>query len=155
MLFRSLFFMAKRFTDTNKFRSPFYRSLPSAYKLFWDLINLDCDHSGIWIVDLEIAQIYIGKDAKIDAEKALVLFNTGDVRIIQLDNGKSWFIVPFLSEQYGKLNPANRVHSSVISNLEKHGIDLENLEDIKKDLFWMRIIGGAMIVAFLSNAWFK
>ena len=28
------------------------------------------------------------------------------------------------------------------------------LEDIKKDLFWMRIIGGAMIVAFLSNAWF-
>ena len=147
--------MAKRFTDTNKFRSPFYRSLPSAYKLFWDLINLDCDHSGIWIVDLEIAQIYIGKDAKIDKEKALVLFNTGDVRIIQLDNGKSWFIVPFLNEQYGKLNPANRVHSSVISNLEKHGIDLENLEDIKKDLFWMRIIGGAMIVAFLSNAWFK
>ena len=109
--------MAKRFTDTNKFRSPFYRSLPSAYKLFWDLINLDCDHSGIWIVDLEIAQIYIGKDAKIDKEKALVLFNTGDVRIIQLDNGKSWFIVPFLNEQYGKLNPANRVHSSVISNL--------------------------------------
>ena len=29
------------------------------------------------------------------------------------------------------------------------------LEDIKKDLFWMRIIGGAMIVAFLSNAWFS
>lgn len=29
------------------------------------------------------------------------------------------------------------------------------LQEIKKDLFWMRIIGGAMIVTFLSNVLFK
>lgn len=29
------------------------------------------------------------------------------------------------------------------------------LEKIDKDLIWMRVIGAAMIVAFLSNAWFK
>jgi hypothetical protein len=32
------------------------------------------------------------------------------------------------------------------------------LERIEKDLYWMRIIGGAMTVAFFSNglsAWFK
>ena len=29
------------------------------------------------------------------------------------------------------------------------------LEKIDKDLIWMRIIGVAMIVAFLSNAWFN
>ena len=29
------------------------------------------------------------------------------------------------------------------------------LEKIDKDLIWMRVIGAAMIVAFLSNAWFR
>ena len=29
------------------------------------------------------------------------------------------------------------------------------LDKIDKDLIWMRVIGAAMIVAFLSNAWFK
>ena len=28
------------------------------------------------------------------------------------------------------------------------------LDKIDKDLIWMRVIGAAMIVAFLSNAWF-
>jgi len=123
--------MAKRFTDTNKFRSPFYRGLPAPYKLLWDLVNLDCDHAGLWIVDFEIAQIYTGKDAKIDEEKALAHFNTGEVRVIPIENGKIWFILPFFSEQYGKLNASNRVHASVISSWEKHGIDFQNLEYLK------------------------
>lgn len=29
------------------------------------------------------------------------------------------------------------------------------LDDIRKDLFWMRIIGGVMCVAFFSNCIFK
>jgi hypothetical protein len=29
------------------------------------------------------------------------------------------------------------------------------LDKIDKDLIWMRVIGAAMIVAFLSNAWFR
>jgi len=123
--------MAKRFTDTNKFRSPFFRSLPAPYKLLWDLINHDCDHAGLWMVDFEIAQIYTGKDAKIDEEKALAHFNTGEVRVIPIENGKIWFILPFFSEQYGKLNASNRVHASVISSWEKHGIDFQNLEYLK------------------------
>ena len=30
----------------------------------------------------------------------------------------------------------------------------KKLDKIDKDLIWMRVIGAAMIVAFLSNAWF-
>ena len=51
--------MAKRFTDTNKYKKPFIRGLQGAYKLFWDYLYHDCDHAGIWIVDFEIAQTYL------------------------------------------------------------------------------------------------
>ena len=66
--------MAKRFTDTDKWKKPFIRGLQGAYKLLWDYINHDCDHAGIWIVDIEIAQTYIGKELKIDHKKALEIF---------------------------------------------------------------------------------
>ena len=58
--------MAKRFTDTEKYRKPFLRGLQGAYKLLWDFLYHDCNHAGIWIKDFEIAQIYIGNDMPIN-----------------------------------------------------------------------------------------
>ena len=114
--------MAKRFTDSNKFRDPFYRSLPSPYKLLWDFIHHECDHSGIWMVDMEVAQICIGKDLKINTQTALEYF-TQDDRMEPIDGGRKWFIRSFILDQYGDLNPANRVHQSVISALKKNNIN--------------------------------
>ena len=53
--------MAKRFTDTEKWKKPFIRGLEGAYKLLWLYICDDCDHAGIWQVDLEVASIRIGE----------------------------------------------------------------------------------------------
>lgn len=114
--------MAKRFTDTNKYKKPFIRGLKGAYKLFWDYLYHDCDHAGIWIVDFEIAQLYIGKDMPITKELALLYFNDKEKRIVEFDNGKKWFIPSFIEFQYGQLNPANRAHNSVISILEKNNL---------------------------------
>lgn len=111
--------MAKRFTDTNKYKKAFYRSLPGAYKLFWDFLYHDCDHSGIWIIDFDIAQTYVGKDMPISLEKALELFNEDEIRIRVLPGGKKWFIVPFIEFQYGKLSEKNKAHNSIISTLKK------------------------------------
>jgi hypothetical protein len=111
--------MAKRFTDTNKYKKPFIRSLPGAYKLFWDFLYHDCDHAGIWIVDFEIAQSYLGKDMGITKGLALQLFNEDEIRIVELDGGKKWFIPSFIEFQYGKLSDKNRAHVSVISVLKK------------------------------------
>lgn len=119
--------MAKRFVDTNKFKKPFIRSLPAAYKIFWDFLYLDCDHAGIWIVDMTIAQAYIGDDAPINKQKAFQLFNNDEIRIVELDGGKKWFIVPFISFQYGKLSEKNRAHVPVISALQKFNLLEENL----------------------------
>ena len=112
--------MSKRFTDTNKYKKPFIRGLQGAYKLLWDFIYHDCDHAGIWIVDFDIAQICIGIDMQINKSDALKYFNAGKKRITEVDNKERWFIPSFIDIQYGKLNPENRAHLSVIKILDKY-----------------------------------
>ena len=114
--------MSKRFTDTNKYRKPFIRSLQGAYKLFWDYLYHDCDHAGIWIKDFEIAQIYVGADMPINEKDALTYFNNGKQRIIPFDNNEKWFIPKFIYFQYGELNEVNRAHKSVIDILKRYGL---------------------------------
>lgn len=135
--------MAKRFTDTNKYKKPFIRGLQGAYKLLWDYLYHDCDHAGIWIVDFEVAQLYLGQDMKVNKKDALKYFNHGQVRILEVDNGSKWFIIPFIEFQYGKLNSSNRVHNSVLLALNKYNVPkiykdllspLERAKDKDKDL---------------------
>lgn len=114
--------MAKRFTDTTKYKKSFFRSLPGAYKLLWDFLYHDCDHAGIWIVDFETCQLYVGKDMPVSRERALELFNEDEVRIVEIDNGKKWFLPGFIEFQYGKLSPNARPHIPVISALQKFGL---------------------------------
>jgi hypothetical protein len=119
--------MAKRFTDTNKYKKSFIRSLQGPYKLLWDYLYHDCDHSGIWIVDFEIAQTYLGKDMKVDREKALEYFNSDECRVVELDGGKKWFLPGFIEFQYGQLSEKNKAHTSTISTLKKYDLLNDNL----------------------------
>jgi len=130
--------MAKRLSDTNKYKKKFIRSLPGAYKLLWDYICLDCDHAGIWEVDFEVAQLRIGSDMLINEKKAIELFNAEENKIIVLNGGSKWFIRPFIDFQYGRLDPNNRVHSSVLRLLAREGIKglvspLDEAKDMAKD----------------------
>ena len=47
--------MAKRFTDTDKWKKGFIRNLPAKYKLLWLYILDDCNHAGVWETDFEVA----------------------------------------------------------------------------------------------------
>jgi hypothetical protein len=133
--------VAKRFTDSNKYKKPFIRGLPGAYKLLWDYLYHDCDHAGIWIVDFEIAQLYIGSDMPVSEKKALEIFNKTEVRIVEFDGGKKWFLPGFIDFQYGELKENNRLHLSVIHILEKNNLyknkpltsPLEGAKDKYKD----------------------
>jgi hypothetical protein len=125
--------MAKRFTDTNKWNKPFIRGLDAPYKLLWFYILDDCDHAGIWQVDGDVAKIRIGCD--INFVDALIVFKN---HIQVFDNGQKWFIPDFIDFQYGELNPANRVHQSIISILKKYKIKpltspLQGAKDKDKD----------------------
>ena len=111
--------MSKRMTSTDKYKKPFFRGLKGEYKLFWDYLYHDCNHAGIWIVDFDIAQVYLGNDMIVNKADALKYFNADKIRIIEINNGKEWFILPFIKYQYGELHENNRVHNSVIAILKE------------------------------------
>ncbi len=148
--------MAKRFTDTNKYKKPFIRGLQGAYKVLWDYVYHDCDHAGIWIVDFEIAQIYVGKDLPVNNQDALKYFNNGQIRVIEICESTKWFLPDFIEFQYGKLNEDNRAHKSVIDILSKYSLlsnkglvrslqgrkDKDKDKDSKKDIRREELLNG-------------
>ena len=109
--------MAKRFTDTEKWKKKFLRGLDGAYKLLWFFILDDCDHAGIWHVNFDIASVYIGED--IDESRAIEIFKD---KVVVFDKGEKWFIPSFIDFQYIKLTENNRAHNSVIIKLKKYNL---------------------------------
>ena len=116
--------MAKRMTDTDKWKKGFIRGLNSKYKLLWLYILDDCDHAGVWETDFEVASIRIG--SKIDESDAAQVLSS---QIKIFDGGNKWFIPKFNDFQYGTLNENSRVHQSVIKIIDKY--DLYNIKGLE------------------------
>lgn len=115
--------MAKRLTNTEKWKTAFFRSLPAEYKLLWNYINDDCDFCGIWIVDFEVANIRIG--LPVTKPKALEFFK-GQIQV--LPSGDMWFIPQFIQDQYGELSDKNSIHRKVL-----HAIATKVSNTVKTD----------------------
>lgn len=110
--------MAKRFTDTEKWKKPFIRGLTPELKLLWFYILDDCDISGLWQKDLEIAEIRAG--VKFNEAEIMKAFED---QIILIDAGEKWFIPSFLEFQYGsQLSKANNIFKSIDKILTKHNL---------------------------------
>jgi len=112
--------MAKRFIDTDLFRKPFMRGLEAPYKALWIYLLCECDHAGIWVVELDVAQIRMG--LKLDPDKVIEKMCGA---VVPVDGGSKWYLPDFVAFQYGTLNPENRVHASVLLRLSALGIDPE------------------------------
>lgn len=130
--------MSKRFTDTDKWKKGFIKSLEAPYKLLWLYIIDDCNHAGIWDVDLDVAALRIG----LPLDKAKALAQLGK-HVVTIDGGEKWYIPAFVEFQYGELNPQNRAHQSVIQLLRKHKMEApckplttpsEGCKDMDKDM---------------------
>ena len=115
--------MAKRFTDTDKWKKGFIKNLPAKYKLLWLYILDDCNHAGIWDTDFEVASIRIG--SKINEKEAAKVLSE---QIKIFDGGNKWFLPKFIDFQYGQLNENVNAHKSVIKLLDKY--DVYNIEGI-------------------------
>ena len=108
--------MAKRFTESTKWKKLWIRKLSPKYKLFWFYLLDNCDHAGIYDADIESASFHIGIEYK--AEEILEIFNR---KIVPFKKDK-WFIPKFVEYQYGELNENNRAHLSVINILNKYNL---------------------------------
>ncbi len=105
-------------TDTDKWKKRFVRELSPQHKLLWFYILDDCNHAGIWEVDIEVASIRVGFDLSHDN-----LPSSFGEKVISFDNGDKWFIPEFIDFQYGELNPNSNVHKSVIALLDKYNLE--------------------------------
>ena len=110
--------MAKRMTDSEKWKKKFFKSLCCKYKLLWLYILDDCNHAGVWDIDLEVAGLRVGED--FNEDEVLEIFKEN---IIPIDNNEKWFVPKFIDFQYGELNTDSRVHQSVIKILEKYNLN--------------------------------
>lgn len=108
--------MAKRFTDTGKWKDVWFQTLPMKYKLFWLYLLDECDNAGVWKPNIGLAQFQIGEPFE-ESELRRVFGS----RITVLDSGY-WFIQKFVDFQYGELSPASKPHISVLGLLKKHGV---------------------------------
>ena len=107
--------MAKRFTDTEKWKDPWFCSLTERQRGFWMYLVDNCNHAGIWQVNWPLVSFYFPES---DGLKHCVEVFNG--RVVVLSEEK-WFIGKFVDFQYGTLNPENRTHKSVIDILNKEG----------------------------------
>jgi len=106
--------MAKRFTDSNKWKDVWFSNLPSKYKLFWIYITDECNHAGIWKVNLRLAEFLLNENLNITE------IETHFKDRIEILDSENWFIPKFISFQYGVLNEKNRVHNSVLEILNNY-----------------------------------
>lgn len=108
----------KRFTDAEKFKDPWYLDLTLKEKVAWEYIISECDHAGIWKVNMKLLSFCIGeKFTKEDLK-------TSFARNIVVVDDEHVFIPKFLKFQYGKLSLKSNIHQNVIKRLKDIGITL-------------------------------
>jgi hypothetical protein len=109
--------MAKRFTDSDKWKKKWFRKLSPELKCLWVYICDNCDICGLWDVDFELASVFIGLslNEEIVKEKFAKQYKV-------INGGSKWFIKDFVAFQYGELVDNNNLHRSVIKKLKELGV---------------------------------
>lgn len=120
--------MPKRFTATEIWEEDWFLEMPLEYKLFWYYVLSECDHAGVFKVNL---RSFCGlNEVKIEAEKALKYFNNGKLRIREINNA-AWLIEDFFVFQYGTtLNLNNPMHRGVEKIYNKYNLKMTSIRGL-------------------------
>jgi hypothetical protein len=121
--------MAKRFIGTDIWNQDWFLDMPNEYKLFWNYILCECDHAGLFKVNVRMFNALVG--CNISTDRSLEYFNADKDRV-RVIKPTLWYIEDFISFQYGvQLNSANRVHKSIIDLLELNEVNLGSIRGLK------------------------
>jgi len=108
--------MAKRFTDTEKWKDEWWGSLPNDYRMIWLYLIDSCSMAGIWKKDFR--GLNFNCNTNIDEKQFFEIFGS---RLI--DRGNFFFIPKFLRFQYPKgLNSNKPVIISIVKEIEKNNL---------------------------------
>ena len=121
------FFMAKRFTDTEKWKDEWWGSLSNDYRMIWIYLVDSCSIAGIWKKDFR--GLNFNCNTKITEKEFLEVFET---RLI--DRGNYFFIPKFLRFQCPKgLNSNKPAILSIIKELEQNNLILTVQQSLGND----------------------
>jgi hypothetical protein len=120
--------MAKRFTSTEIWSEDWFLEMPIEYKLFWYYMLSECDHAGLFKVNL---RSFCGlNEVKISSDDALKYFNSGKDRV-RVVNKSVWLIEDFFVFQYGTtINLNNRLHESIEKLYTKLDLKLSSIRGV-------------------------
>lgn len=104
--------MAKRFTDSEKWRDRWVRRLSKDAKLLWFYLCDACDHAGFWERDEELLEFQLG--GSIDFEACLAELGG---RVLASPDGRVLFLTKFIVFQYGELSPDCRPHKRILETI--------------------------------------
>lgn len=110
--------MSKRFTDTQKWRNEWFRTLPLKAKLVWTYLCDECDHAGIWKVDLGLASFQL--DFKVTKHDVIEWFGPR-IHFFGADN---LLIVPFFAFQYSGVKDGWSAKKAARDKLEQLGFEI-------------------------------
>ena len=103
----------KRFTETEKWRDPWFFSLSPKHKFLWLWLCDRVDNSGVIDIHWAVASFETGfKISDKDLEPFLS-------RLEKLENGK-YLICGFVKFQFGELSEKSKVHQSIMKLQKKH-----------------------------------
>lgn len=124
--------MGKRFTDTEKWKKPWYRKLGSRGRDIWNWIYDNCEAAGVWEIDTERMTFDLG----FAVEKSDVLTIIPGAK--EIGDNKIFF-ANFLAFQYGRLSEDCNPHIPIIRRLKELNLwegylkGLQTLMDKEKD----------------------
>jgi 5-methylcytosine-specific restriction protein A len=115
--------MAKRFADTKLSRERWFRVLKPAHKCAVRFLFDECDNAGVWSIDEDAFEFFIGESIAI--KDLITAVNADGKPRIELIRGDKLFIPGFVPFQFGQLRDSNPMHLSVIALMRGHGLEPE------------------------------
>lgn len=107
----------KRFTNTDKWKSPSFRQLSTKNKLLLLLIMDECDNAGAFYLDIERFSFIIGEPFTLEEVKTAL----GD-RALYLEGNKA-ILKNFVRFQCGgELRETVKPHQAIINLLKSHRV---------------------------------
>lgn len=116
--------MAKRLTDSEKWKDPWFKKLKGEMQLFWLFVLDSCDHAGIWKDQLDDFNHNSGFSLTYET---IAMSFAG--RIIPL-NDETFFVPKFITFQYTNFNAEkNNAHKGVMRSLDNFDIKYSEVID--------------------------
>jgi hypothetical protein len=110
--------MAKRFTDTDKWKDEWYTDLPNDYKIIWQYLLDTCDNAGIYKRNIKLLNIMCNTNVS-----ETDILNAYKLRVTPISDEK-WIINKFCVFQYGPdfLESKNKAVISVVNKLIENNL---------------------------------